>query len=186
MIISETDALKISNTFAVFLWRPLTLLKHKIDATSILTNIGLLNSQELFLETRKSPFYLRFWNFAVAEIFLSCIGFTFFFTLMIFEIFSLFKTYASIFWTWAMWQEFSVILNTTDVLTMSSAWSLNQKQPSWGVLRKRCSENMQQIYRRTPMSTYNFNKVAWLCNFIKIALRHGCFLKSHFGMDVLL
>ena len=26
-----------------------------------------------------------------------------------------------------------------------------QKQPSRGVLRKRCSENMQQIYRRTPM-----------------------------------
>ena len=27
-----------------------------------------------------------------------------------------------------------------------------QKQPSWGVLRKKCSENIQQIYRRTPMS----------------------------------
>ena len=26
-----------------------------------------------------------------------------------------------------------------------------QKQPSRGVLRKRCSENMQQIYKRTPM-----------------------------------
>ena len=26
-----------------------------------------------------------------------------------------------------------------------------QKQPSRSVLRKRCSENMQQIYRRTPM-----------------------------------
>ena len=26
-----------------------------------------------------------------------------------------------------------------------------QKQPSRGVLRKRCSENTQQIYRRTPM-----------------------------------
>ena len=25
-----------------------------------------------------------------------------------------------------------------------------QKQPSRGVIRKKCSENMQQIYRRTP------------------------------------
>ena len=34
------------------------------------------------------------------------------------------------------------------------------KQPSRGVLKKRCSENMQQIYRRTPMPKYDFNKVA--------------------------
>ena len=44
-----------------------------------------------------------------------------------------------------------------------------QKQPSRGVLRKRCSENMQQIYRRTPVPKYDL-----LCNFIEIALRHGC------------
>ena len=49
------------------------------------------------------------------------------------------------------------------------------KQSSRGVLRKRCSENI-------------------LCNFIEIALPHGCSpvnlqvasLKSHFGMGVLL
>ena len=35
-----------------------------------------------------------------------------------------------------------------------------QKQPSRSVLRKRCFENMQQIYRRTPMPKWNFNKVA--------------------------
>ena len=35
-----------------------------------------------------------------------------------------------------------------------------QKQPSKGVLRKMCSENMQQIYRRTPMPMCDFNKVA--------------------------
>ena len=38
--------------------------------------------------------------------------------------------------------------------------------------RKRCSENMQQIYRRTPASKIDFNKVA--SNFIETALRHGC------------
>ena len=45
----------------------------------------------------------------------------------------------------------------------------SQKQPSRVVLKKRCSENMQQIYRRTPMPKF-------LCNFIEIALRHGCSL----------
>ena len=33
-----------------------------------------------------------------------------------------------------------------------------QKQPSRGVLRKRYSENMQQIYRRTSMPKCDFNK----------------------------
>ena len=35
-----------------------------------------------------------------------------------------------------------------------------QKQPPRGVLRKRCSEKMQQIYRRTPIPKCDFNKVA--------------------------
>ena len=35
-----------------------------------------------------------------------------------------------------------------------------QKQPPKGVLRKRFSENIQQIYRGTPMPKCNFNKVA--------------------------
>ena len=53
--------------------------------------------------------------------------------------------------------------------------NLKQKQLSRGVLRKRCSENIQQTYKRTPMSKCNFNKVAKATS-----------LKSHFGMDVLL
>ena len=47
-----------------------------------------------------------------------------------------------------------------------------QKQPPRGVPRKRCSKNMQQIYRRTPTPKCDFNKVA--CNFIEITLRRGC------------
>ena len=35
-----------------------------------------------------------------------------------------------------------------------------QKQPSRVVLRKRCSQNMQQIYGGTPMWKCDFNKVA--------------------------
>ena len=44
----------------------------------------------------------------------------------------------------------------------------HQKQPSRGVLIKRCCESMQQIYWRTPMSKCDFKKVAF-------TLRHGCF-----------
>ena len=47
-----------------------------------------------------------------------------------------------------------------------------QKQPSI-VPREKCSENMQQIYRILPIPKCDFNKVAY-CNFIEIALRHGC------------
>ena len=35
-----------------------------------------------------------------------------------------------------------------------------QKQPPRGVPRKRCSENMQQIYRRAPMPKCDFNEAA--------------------------
>ena len=35
-----------------------------------------------------------------------------------------------------------------------------QKQLSRGYLRKRCSGKIQQIYRRTPIPKFDFNKVA--------------------------
>ena len=44
-----------------------------------------------------------------------------------------------------------------------------QKQPSRVVLRKWCSVNIQQIYRRTPMPKCDFNKVPLL----EITLWHG-------------
>ena len=37
-----------------------------------------------------------------------------------------------------------------------------QKQPPRGILKRRCSENKQQIYRRAPMPKCDFNKVALL------------------------
>ena len=45
--------------------------------------------------------------------------------------------------------KFNVLIRTYSI----------QKQPSRGVPTKRCSENMQQIYRRTPMPKRDFNKV---------------------------
>ena len=47
-----------------------------------------------------------------------------------------------------------------------------QKQSFRGVFRERCSENMQQIYRRTSMPKCDFNKLQ--SNFMEIALRYGC------------
>ena len=44
------------------------------------------------------------------------------------------------------------------------------EQSSRGVPMKRCSENMLQIYRRTPMPKCDFNKL--LCKFIEMTLRH--------------
>ena len=35
-----------------------------------------------------------------------------------------------------------------------------EKYPARGLLRKRCSKNMQQIYRRPLMPKYDFNKAA--------------------------
>ena len=35
-----------------------------------------------------------------------------------------------------------------------------QKQPPRDVPKKRCSENMEQIYRRTPMPKCDFDKVS--------------------------
>ena len=43
---------------------------------------------------------------------------------------------------------------------MASKARILQKQPSRDVFRKRCSKNMQQIYRRTSMPKCDFNKVA--------------------------
>ena len=49
--------------------------------------------------------------------------------------------------------------------------NLMLKQPPRSFLKKRCSESMKQIYRRTPMPKFVFNKVA---------------KQSHFGMGAIL
>ena len=44
----------------------------------------------------------------------------------------------------------------------------SQRQPPRRVPRKRCSENMQQIYRKTPMLKCDFNKAIFRTPFPKI------------------
>ena len=58
-------------------------------------------------------------------------------------------------------ERFAKIVNGLRFLIISGAQEINelQKQPFRGVLRKRCSEKMQKIYR-TPMPKCDFNKVA--------------------------
>ena len=66
-------------------------------------------------------------------------------------------------------------------LNLFSKDSKNSKYRTWrssppSVFRKICSENMQQMNRRTPMSKCDFNKVAEQLNWgrIELALWHGC------------
>ena len=65
---------------------------------------------------------------------------------------------------------YSATFNTVmavSAIDMKHRVSAVQKQPFRDVLRKRCSENIQQIYWRTPMPKCNFNRVAkqlyWNC-----------------------
>ena len=51
------------------------------------------------------------------------------------------------------------LLKITFTLNNIEVWFLCQKQSFMDVLRERCSKNMHQIYRRTPMSKCDFNKV---------------------------
>ena len=79
--------------------------------------------------------------------------------------------------TWVKWVSSDMMLSENGLLLTTSFLSFRrkqlfadffkvgvltslQKQPLRGVSRKRCSENMQQIYRRTPMPKCDFNKVA--------------------------
>ena len=49
-----------------------------------------------------------------------------------------------------------------------------KKQPPRGVLKKKCSENMQQLYRRHPCRSVISIKLQ--SNFVEIALQHVCSL----------
>ena len=77
------------------------------------------------------------------------------------------------------WSLFQLAIKRLKFILMSFFITFNkQKQPPRGVLRKRWSENMQQICRRAPMPKCDFNKVALFSNFIEITLRHGCSLAN--------
>ena len=62
-------------------------------------------------------------------------------------------------------------MNIAKFLRAPILKNICQKQPPRDVSRKRCSENMQQIYRRTPTPKCDFSKVAlqYLQDFHKVA-----------------
>ena len=82
------------------------------------------------------------------------------------------------------------------VLQCGGSQFKHQKQPFRDVVWKRCSENMQQIYRRTHMPKCDFNKVARQeCSplnllrifgtlFPKNTTRGLLLMKSHFGKNL--
>ena len=49
-----------------------------------------------------------------------------------------------------------------------------QKQPSKDILKKSCSENMQQINRKTPVLKCDCNKIAVALQLYWYHTRHGC------------
>ena len=55
-----------------------------------------------------------------------------------------------------------------------------QKKPFRGVLRKRCSENMQQIYWRAPMPKCDFNNFNLNSHFIMAVLKIWIFSEHIF------
>ena len=59
-------------------------------------------------------------------------------------------------------RSFSGIFSGGDSLSDDGVISIpmGQKQPFKGCLKIWCSENMQQIYRRTPMPKCDFDKVS--------------------------
>ena len=60
-----------------------------------------------------------------------------------------------------------------DQVPLTNIKIITQKQPATCVLIKRCSGNMQQIYREHPCWSVISIKLLW--NFIKITFQHGCF-----------
>ena len=56
---------------------------------------------------------------------------------------------------------------------------LRQKQSSRGVLGKRCSENIQQIYKITPMSKCDFHKVFQRCSKETMFWKHPANLQDN-------
>ena len=56
------------------------------------------------------------------------------------------------------WSLFLIKLQAWRIF--ANSYFCHQKHPSRGFLVKRCSENMQKIYRKIPMPKCDFNKVA--------------------------
>ena len=82
------------------------------------------------------------------------------------------------------------ITYTWETVTSVLKNSFSLKQPFKGVLEKRCSENMQQIYRWTPMLKCDFNKVAkqlyWNCTSARVfSCKFAAYFQNTFSLEQL-
>ena len=62
--------------------------------------------------------------------------------------------------SFSLWESMDHILNHLICCLFQNQPLTDQKQPFRGGLRKRCSENMQQICWRKPIQKCDFNKVS--------------------------
>ena len=72
-------------------------------------------------------------------------------------------------WRWNYW---FIYYSIAQDFFLSIKFLFLEKQWSRGALRKMCSENMQQIYRRKPIPKCDFNKVALKLHFGEIVLSY--------------
>ena len=90
---------------------------------------------------------------------------------------------------WKLWCWTRDFLQILPKVIVNMLQYNSQKQPSIGVLMKRCSENMQHIYRRTLMPKRDFDKVAkQLLRICLILLEHlylGTNMESCFSTQCL-
>ena len=82
-----------------------------------------------------------------------------------------------------IWFISCILIHTLLVYTTCRCDHQNQKQTSRGAFKKRCSENIQQIYKRTPMPKCDFNKVTkvWVFSCKFAAYFQSDFSQEHFG-----
>ena len=77
-----------------------------------------------------------------------------------------------------------LLLGTKQKMTHRLSLEI-QKQSPRGILEKRCCENMQQIYRRTPMPKCDFDKVALqLCTSTwVISCKFAAYFQNNFSQE---
>ena len=57
------------------------------------------------------------------------------------------------------YSKYELNVNAAYLLSKKDSLEDVQMQPPRGVLRKRCSQNMHQIYKRTPMPKCDLKKI---------------------------
>ena len=76
-----------------------------------------------------------------------------------------------------LWIKFN--FDSQKINDLLGSEGIQQKQPSSGILRKRFAETMQQIYRRTPISKCEFNKLHFRMGALMYVKFAACIFSEH-------